>query len=83
MSEREPYCHMEAFIDDDEFDRVHDEFGEPVCRQLVSVVMHDDTMDMSLASSVLTAGQARELAFALLVCAEHAEHRTRSWEAGR
>lgn len=83
MSSSAPYCHVEAFVNTDEFDHVDDEFGERACRQLVSVVMLDDTMEDSPASSALTAGQARELAFTLLVCAEYAEHRTNSWEAGR
>lgn len=83
MSALEPYCQVQAFIDPDEFDRVRDEFREPLYRQLVTVVMLDDTMEISPAASALTADQARELAFALLVCAEHAEHRTQSWEAGR
>lgn len=83
MSAREPYCHVEAFISTDEFDLVHDAFGELVWRQLVSVVMLDDTTEISPASSALTPEQARELAFALLVCAEHANHRTRGWEVGR
>jgi len=84
MSAREPYCHIEAFIDPDEFDLVQDATGDGVPRQLVSVLMLDDTMsESSLANSALTPEQARELAFALLVCAEHAEHLTRSWETGR
>lgn len=83
MSAREPYCHIEAFINPDEFDRVPDELEAWIYRQLVSVVMLDDTMEISPASSALTPEQARELAFVLLVCAEHAEHRTRTWQAGR
>lgn len=82
MSLHDPYCHIEAFVDPDEFDQVHDETGG-LWRQLISVVMLDDTMEITPASSALTPGQARELAFTLLVCAEHAEHRTDSWEAGR
>lgn len=78
-----PYCHIEAFINPDEFDHIENEFGERVCRQLVSVVMLDDTLEDSPASSALTPEQARELAFTLLVCADHAVHRTNSWEAGR
>ena len=80
MSAREPYCQIEAFIDPDQFDRIED--GMP--RQLVTVVMVDDTMqEYSPATSALTAWQARELAFVLLVCAEHADQRTRCGEAGR
>jgi hypothetical protein len=45
--------------------------------------MFDDTLEDSPASSALTPQQARDLAFSLLVCAEHAEQRTNSWEAGR
>ena len=78
-----PYCQIEAFINTDEFDRIPDELEEWRYRQLVSVVMFDDTLEDSPASSALTPQQARDLAFSLLVCAEHAEQRTNSWEAGR
>jgi len=78
-----PYSQIEAFINTDEFDRIPDEFEEWRYRQLVSVVMLDDTLEDSPASSALTPRQARDLAFSLLVCAEHAEQRTNSWEAGR
>lgn len=78
-----PYCHIEAFINTGEFDRIPDEFEEFRYRQLVSVAMLDDTLEDSPACSALTPEQARELAFTLLVCAEHAEQRTNGWEAGR
>lgn len=78
-----PYCHIEAFINTDEFDHVQDACGDRVCRQLVSVVMLDELMQDGPATSALTPEQARELAFTLLACAEHAEHRTNSWESGR
>jgi hypothetical protein len=78
-----PYCHIEAFINTDEFDRIPDELEEWRYRQLVSVVMLDDTLEDSPVSSALTPQQARDLAFSLLVCAEHAEQRTNSWETER
>lgn len=79
MSFSVPYCHAEAFIQPGQIDR--DDDG--VLCQLVSVMMVDDTGEVQPAECALTARQARELAFHLLVCAEHAEQITRAWEAGR
>jgi hypothetical protein len=44
--------------------------------QLISVIMTDDTMRNDPALCVLSSEDARELAFELLACAEHAQRRT-------
>ena len=41
--------------------------------QLVSLVMTDDALQLEPAFAAITAEEARELAFELLICAEHAE----------
>jgi hypothetical protein len=51
--------------------------------QLVTVVMSDDTMMLDPAVGVLTAEEARELAFELLERAEHAERLTLQLRSGR
>jgi hypothetical protein len=51
--------------------------------QLVSVIMTDDTMRLDPALCVLTSEQARELAFELLACAEHAQRLTLQRRSGR
>jgi hypothetical protein len=58
-----------------EQDHVGYDDGGGLC-QLVTVVMTDDTMLLDAAVGVLTAEQARELAFELLERAEHAERLT-------
>jgi len=78
MSRRDPYCHIEAFLEPDQIDRTADGI-----RQLVTVMMTAGTSEIQTAACQLTAGQARDLAFQLLVEAEHAERRTGHGEAGR
>jgi hypothetical protein len=78
MSCRDPYCHIEAFIEEDQIDRTVD----GLC-QLVTVMMVDDTGEVAPAACPLTPDHARDLAFELLVCAEHAERLATQREAGR
>lgn len=68
-----PYCHAEAFIEQDQIDWM----GDGVLCQLVTVLLVDDTGEVDPAVCALTAEQARELAFELLALAEHAERLTR------
>jgi hypothetical protein len=79
MSCRDPYCHMEAFIEQEQADWM----GDGVLLQLVTVMMVDDTWEAEPTACALTAEQARRLAFELLVCAEHADRLTRERETGR
>ena len=79
MSWRDPYCHAEAFIEQDQIDWV----GDGVRCQLVTVMMVDDTGEVEPAACALTARQARDLAFELLVCAEHAERMSRHRDSER
>ncbi len=79
MSWKDPYCHAEALIEQDQIDWM----GDGVLCQLVTVLMVDDTGEVEPAACALTAEQARHLAFELLVCAEHAEQLTRSRESER
>jgi hypothetical protein len=74
MSLPGPYCDAEAFIEDD---GQIDWMGDGVLCQLVTVMLVDDAMELEPAVGVLTAQQARDLAFQLLAAAEHAERRTR------
>jgi hypothetical protein len=74
MSLPGPYCYAEAFIEDD---GQIDWMGDGVLCQLVTVMLVDDATEVEPAVGVLTAQQARDLAFQLLVAAEHAERRTR------
>jgi hypothetical protein len=48
-----------------------------VCCQLVTVIMSDEDGLGEPATGVITAAQARELAFELLQAAEHADQLTR------
>jgi hypothetical protein len=80
MSVPGPYCHAEAFVEDD---GQIDWMGDGVLCQLVTVMMVDDAMEVEPAVAVFTAEQARALAFELLVCAEHAERLTRQREDQR
>jgi hypothetical protein len=77
MSLPGPYCHAEAFIEDD---GQIDWMGDGVLCQLVTVMMVDDAMEAEPAVGIFTAQQARDLAFQLLVTAEHAERLTRHRE---
>jgi len=74
MSLPGPYCHAEAFIEDD---GQIDWMGDGVLCQLVTVMLVDDAMEAEPAVGVLTTQQARDLAFQLLVAAEHADRLTR------
>lgn len=79
MSEPEPYCAVQAFIEHDQPDWM----GDGVLGQLVTVMMSDDTGLTEPVVCALTAGQARDLAFQLLAMAEHAEQLTRHRDEGR
>ena len=79
MSWRDPYCHAEAFIEDDQIDWT----GDGVPCQLVTLMLVDDTGEVEPVACALTPWQARGLGFELLVCAEHAEQLTRERETGR
>lgn len=80
MSVPGPYCHADAFIEND---GQVDWLGDGVLCQLVTVMLVDDTMEVEPAVGVFTAEQARALAFELLVCAEHADQLTRPREENR
>lgn len=71
------YCHAEAFIEDD---GQIDWMGDGVACQLVTVMLVDDTGKVEPALAVLSVEQARDLAFGLLACAEHAQRLTRPRE---
>jgi hypothetical protein len=73
MSLQDPYTSLQAFIEHDQADWM----GDGVICQLVTVLMSDDTELFEPTACALTAAQARDLAFELLVCAEHAERLTR------
>lgn len=73
MSLQDPYSSLQAFIEHDQTDWI----GDGVVCQLVTVLMSDDTELFEPTACALTAAQARDLAFELLVCAEHAERLTR------
>lgn len=79
MSPSEPYCHMEAFIEEDQTDLD----GDGALCQLVTVMIVDDTGEVAPAACPLTAQQARNLAFELLVTAEHADRLTRERQTER
>jgi hypothetical protein len=74
MSLPGPYCHAEAFIEDD---GQIDWMGDGVLCQLVTVMLSDDAMQAEPAVGILTAQHTRDLAFQLVVTAEHAERLTR------
>ncbi|MGH2916675.1 MAG: hypothetical protein ACRDMX_16990 [Solirubrobacteraceae bacterium] len=80
MSAPGPYCHAEAFIEND---GQIDWTGDGVLCQLVTVLMVDDTGEVEPAACGLTSEQARSLAFELLVCAEHADQLTRPRKENR
>ena len=73
MSVQDPYTSLEAFIEHDQTDWI----GDGVLCQLVTVMMTDDMCLVEPAVCALTARQARNLAFELLVMAEHADRLTR------
>lgn len=79
MSRRDPYCHIEAFIEPEQLEQT-----AAGVRQLVTVLMIADTRgEIEPAGCQLTARQARDLAFQLLVEAEHAERLSDCGEAER
>jgi hypothetical protein len=78
MSWVDYHC-LDAFV---EQDRIGYDDDGMLCR-LISVLMTDDTLVLDPAVCVLTSEQARELAFELLACAEHAEQLTREPGSGR
>lgn len=64
----------------------HDEVGyddDGLLCQLVSVIMTDDRCFLDPAIGLITASEARELAFELLALAEHAEQLTREHRSDR
>jgi hypothetical protein len=79
MTGPEPYGALEAFIEDEQKDWM----GDGVLCQLVTVMMTDDMCLFEPAVCALTAKEARNLAFDLLVMAEHAERLTRYREDER
>jgi hypothetical protein len=76
MSLKDPYCALEALIEHGQTDQI----GDGVICQIVTVLMSDDTDLFEPTACALTAAQARDLAFELLVCAEHAERLTRHYQ---
>jgi hypothetical protein len=76
MSLKDPYSSLQAFIEHGQTASI----GDRVICQLVTVLMSDDTELFEPTACALTAAQARNLAFELLVCAEHAERLTRHYQ---
>lgn len=79
MSAPGSYHCLDAFIEQDQVG--YDDDG--ILCQLVSVMMTDDRCWLDPALCLITAAEARELAFELLVVAEHAEQLTRSQKEER
>jgi hypothetical protein len=79
MSVDDVYTSLEAFIEHDQTDWM----GDGVICQLVTVMMSDDMGLTEPAVCALTAKDARNLAFELLVMADHAERLTRHQENDR
>jgi hypothetical protein len=75
----ESYCAVEALIEHEQKDWM----GDGVLCQLVTVMMTDDMCLSEPAVCALTAQEARDLAFDLLVLAERAERLTRHREDER
>lgn len=75
MSARDRYRHVEAFVEQDQTDCNADGL-----RQLVTVMLTGEDEALEVAACQLTARQARDLAFQLLVEAEHAERLTDAGE---
>jgi hypothetical protein len=71
MSGRDRYRHVEAFVEQDQI-----EWNANGLRQLVTVMMTGEDEALEVAACQLTARRARDLAFQLLVEAEHAERLT-------
>jgi hypothetical protein len=73
------YHCLDAFID-------HDQVGyddDGILCQLVGVIMTDDRCFLDPAIALITASEARELAFELLAYAEHADRLTRERRQAR
>jgi hypothetical protein len=79
MSALESYSCLDALIEPDQL--AVTEQGSRC--QLVSVVMTDDACQLDPAFAAITAEDARELAFELLCCAEHAERLSGQRESER
>jgi hypothetical protein len=77
MSRRDPYRYMEAFIEPNQVG-----WTASGLRQPVTVMMVDDTGEVT-AACPLDPERARNLAFELLVCAEHAERLSDDGQARR
>jgi hypothetical protein len=73
MSAPDTYHCLDAFVDDDQVG--YDDDG--ILCQLVGVIMTDDHCWLDPAVCLITAQEARELAFELLAVAEHADRLTR------
>jgi hypothetical protein len=73
MSPDEHYHHARALIEHDQIDW----FGDGVLCQLVTLELVDDVDRLEPAVCMLPAREARELGFALLCLAEHAQRLTR------
>jgi hypothetical protein len=73
------YHCLDAVIDDGQVG--YDDDG--ILCQLVSVIMTDDRCFIDPAIGLITAQEARELAFELLTCAEHADRLTRERRQAR
>ena len=79
MSAPGSYHCLDAFIEQDQVG--YDDDG--ILCQLVSVIMTDDRCWMDPALCLITAQEARELAFELLAVAEHADRVTRDRKDAR
>jgi hypothetical protein len=73
MSAPGSYHCLDAFIEQDQVG--YDDDG--ILCQLVGVIMTDDRCWLDPAVGLITAQEARELAFELLAVAEHADRLTR------
>jgi hypothetical protein len=76
MSAFESYSCLDALIEPDACS------DDGRC-QLVSLVMTDDAGQLDPAWAAITAEDARELAFELLICAEHAQRLSGQRESER
>jgi hypothetical protein len=79
MSTPGSYHCLDAFIEQHQVG--YDDDG--ILCQLVSVIMTDDRCWLDPALCLITAAEARELAFELLAAAEHADRVTRARKDAR
>ena len=79
MSAPGSYHCLDAFIEQHQVG--YDDDG--ILCQLVSVIMTDDRCWLDPALCLITAAEARELAFELLAAAEHADRVTRARKDAR